>query len=245
MPPHTHLESLIQLQKIDTQILTLTKEKDSHPALIKIFSDSLEKSKKQLEAMEKKFQAENKIKKQLEIDLQSQTDKISKLKSRVSELKTNKEYQTNLHEVEVVEKMASSIEDKILESMERVDKFQQEVDTFSKNCKDKEEQLKLKTAEMEKSIRKINSTQKKLNSTYIKAQENIDADLLAKYNKTKSRNHGLGLVGIKKGACLGCYISLPPQFVAEVKKGDHIRNCPHCKRLLFWSTEKIKQTTQG
>jgi hypothetical protein len=38
---------------------------------------------------------------------------------------------------------------------------------------------------------------------------------------------------VRDGACGGCQLQLPPQLVAEVRRGDELMDCSYCHRILF------------
>ncbi|MCH7619489.1 MAG: hypothetical protein IH880_06940, partial [Candidatus Marinimicrobia bacterium] len=45
--------------------------------------------------------------------------------------------------------------------------------------------------------------------------------------------NGRAVVPVIRGACGGCFHSLPPQLVVEVKKMERIINCEACGRVLI------------
>ena len=44
---------------------------------------------------------------------------------------------------------------------------------------------------------------------------------------------GYAVAEVKNGACGGCQLQLPPQLVAEVRRGDELMDCSYCHRILF------------
>src|SRR5215510_9295626 len=59
-----------------------------------------------------------------EQDLEAHEAHTEKMKSRLSELKSNKEYQAHLFEIEVANKKKGDIEEKILLCMEKIEQVQ-------------------------------------------------------------------------------------------------------------------------
>jgi predicted nucleic acid-binding Zn-ribbon protein len=53
--------------------------------------------------------------------------------------------------------------------------------------------------------------------------------------------HGIAVVPVVKGACGGCYASLPPQRVNEVRLGERVVLCDACSRILVWDEETASQ----
>ena len=58
--------------------------------------------------------------------------------------------------------------------------------------------------------------------------------LVAKYERIKDGRGGHAVVVISGEVCAGCHTTLPPQFAAEIRKGDEILTCENCGRILIW-----------
>jgi predicted nucleic acid-binding Zn-ribbon protein len=48
-------------------------------------------------------------------------------------------------------------------------------------------------------------------------------------------------VAVEKGACGGCFSSLPPQRVNEVRLVERLVLCDACSRILIWDEESSSQ----
>ena len=72
-----------------------------------------------------------------------------------------------------------------------------------------------------------------LNAQSAKAQEKIDARLLAAYKRIRSNvRNGLAVVTVKRDACGGCFNRIPPQRQFEIRQGKKIIVCEYCGRIL-------------
>jgi hypothetical protein len=82
------------------------------------------------------------------------------------------------------------------------------------------------------------------------AQENeltpgIDDSILFKFERIIKNKAGVGIVPVHGLVCQGCHMTLPIQFVNDVRKGDDFRFCPYCSRVLYWEdTEVLDQFNQ-
>ena len=63
--------------------------------------------------------------------------------------------------------------------------------------------------------------------------DTVEKPLLARYNGLKTRRKGFAVAEVRDGACGGCRLQLPPQLVAEVRRGDELMDCSYCHRILF------------
>ena len=70
----------------------------------------------------------------------------------------------------------------------------------------------------------------------------MDAKILARYSKLKTARKGFAVAQVRNGTCSGCRLQIPPQLVAEVKRGDELLNCSYCYRILYWEAPSDKSS---
>jgi len=162
-----------------------------------------------------------------EKDVEAQDAHTDKMRARLSELKTNKEYQAHLFELQMANKKKSEIEDKVLACMEKIEQLQQTV---------KDAQAKVQAAEeaylQEKRV--LDDLDGKL-SAELAELEVQQRDRSAHVEKTLLKDQALA--AIKSGICSGCRLQIPPQLIAEVKRSQDLHTCPYCHRMLYWDGE--------
>jgi uncharacterized protein len=62
----------------------------------------------------------------------------------------------------------------------------------------------------------------------------IDHEVIFKFERIIKNKSGVGIVPVHRNVCTGCHMSLPTQFVNEVREGSEFRFCPYCSRILFY-----------
>jgi len=242
----TQIELLVRLQSCDSAILRAQRIQENHPRAIQRLEDTLDSERQAVLEQESRFEEVKKKRIAKEQDLALEEEKVSKAKQRLTTVKTNKEYQAALKEIEAIEKQNSKIEEEILTIME-------EADTLKTNYAKTEEHFMLteKEAEEEKSkLEKqlIECTQaieeeEKMKEAFI-AQ--IKPEVLDRYQRIKEKRPELTVVAVENSCCLGCNMNIPPQLFNEVKKSQKIIVCPHCSRILYWKKnhEAVSGTLQ-
>ena len=123
----SQLTGLVKLQTVDTEIYALSSEKDSKPEKIKAMEAAFEEKKQNMANMEKQLLDLQKQRKDKELELGSKEEAAKKLQTQLYSLKTNKEYQAMLQQIQDAKADASIIEDKILEFFESTDKVKNEI----------------------------------------------------------------------------------------------------------------------
>ena len=163
--------------------------------------------------------------------------RIVKSEEKLRSVKTNKEYQSSLKEIDDLKRSLSAIEDRMLAHLDEMDQVAASVAT-------KEDEVKLLALEIEEEKEQIRqhalSAQKqldRLNDERAKIITIIEPDLLKTYDTVKQNSGGVAIAVVKNAVCLGCHVNLPPQMFHDLLHFDKLLVCPHCERLIYPATE--------
>ncbi len=231
------LALLIELQKMESDAGRITARKRDLPVQMgeletkfTEFSAVVETEREQLEALRKR-------RKEKDNQLRTGQETLKRTRERLLEVKTNKEYQSILKEIETLETKNSHMEDEIISLLD-------ELDVFEKGIKAKEADLDAQRhcyeedkAKMEK---EINSIAEELDICARKCGEirkKIPAELLRKYEQIKNAARGVAVVSVWKEVCGGCHMSIPPQLYNELQKSNVLITCPNCSRIVYWENK--------
>jgi hypothetical protein len=228
------LRLLIDLQKLDSIMLSTRLTMDAIPARISSNEESLknaeaayENAKQQLASLEKK-------KKDKERDIEDIKEKTQKLKQRTSEIKTNKEYQAHLKEIEKAEKGLKSAEDEMLSIMDSLEGASKVIEIEKGRITEEKAKIESMKKELEKEVIRCGEELKRLKGDRKKLIDKIDTDIYNEYMTIMKAHRGLAVVEAKDEACQGCNMHIPPQIFVEIKTGDKIIHCPQCRRILYY-----------
>jgi len=230
----TQLELLVRLQSCDSAILNAQRIQENHPREIKHLEETLEKERQAVHDQKNRFEEIKKKRTAKEQDLALEEEKVNKAKQRLTAVKTNKEYQAALKEIEAIERQNSKIEEEILTIMEEADTLtikQQKTEEHFKLTEKKAEEEKRKLEKQIIECTQVIEEQQKMAEELI-AQ--IKPEILDRYQRIKQKRPELTVVAIENSCCLGCNMNVPPQLFNEVKTCQTIIVCPHCSRILYW-----------
>jgi len=233
----SQIASLIKLQKVDTEIYSLKYKKQAKPEEIKAMDAEFEEKKQQMTALEKSSLDIQKLKKERELELSAKEESIKKLQNQLYQLKTNKEYQAMLKEIEDNKADASVIEDKILELMVQMDKIKSDIEKEKTKLKAEEDILTGKKKKIQDDIKEIDDRLAQLEAQRKQIIPEIDPKLLAQYERILANRDGLAIVAVKNFACQGCNMSVPAQTVNLIKMYERLVTCEVCNRLLYVEDE--------
>ena len=231
------LVSLVDLQKIDSEIYTLRSEKDAKPKEIKALEDAFEEKRQSLANIEKKSLDLQKQRKEIEIELGVKEESIKKLQAQLYQLKTNKEYQTMLKEIADTKADASVIEDKVIQVLEQIDKTKKEVDNEKQRLQGEEKLLSEQKKNMENRIKEIDERMAQLEVQRKQVTPGLDPKILAQYERILLNRDGLAIVNVNNDSCQGCNLHVPPQVINLIKMYERIVICEACNRILYIENE--------
>lgn len=233
---------LVELQRLDSEIRRLTLRKRELPEELTGQEEAFRALCQRVEEARQAFDAAVKAHRDKESEHRDGVDRLRKTKDRLLEVKTNKEYQAMLKEIEAIEQKNSQTEDEILALLERMDAFKREL-------KKEEKSLEESRLQYEQAKRKIEDELHSLDEEILACQKNlqglsgdIDRDLMKRYEIIKKRKNGLAVVPVLRGVCTGCHLNIPPQLYNEIQKSDQILCCPNCNRIIYWDEKNADGT---
>jgi hypothetical protein len=224
---------LVRLQTIDSEIYALKFEKESKPQEIKALEAVFEEKKQHLATLEKNALDLQKQRKEKELELGSKEESAKKLQTQLYALKTNKEYQTMLQQIEGAKADASVIEDKILELFEHTDKIKSEIEQEKQKHKEEERIFLDQKKKIEDRIREIDDRLVQLDAQRKQVTPDIDNKILSQYERILSNRDGLAIVTVKDNSCQGCNMFVPPQVINLIRMYERIITCEVCNRILY------------
>ena len=234
---NAQLVLLIKAQAIDSEIQKSEETKKKYYDEITRLEEALQREE-QLCAREKEdFQNLEKEHRSLERALEEMLGRRDKAQDKSLAVKTNKEYQAALQEIEGIREAIKKQEDELLDIMEKSDALKAQL-------KKTEEQLKKTRAEHAQKKQQIEAdldrylqeieAQKAARLELVSA---IKPDVLSNYDKLREAKNGLAVAITRHELCMGCNMKIPPQSYNLVITSDDIIYCPNCRRMLYVERE--------
>lgn len=233
---------LIRLQELDSQIDLLREKRERLPQAIQEARRPIEKAQAEYEKAKTAYESISRQIRDKERDLALQEEKLNKLHQRTSEIKTNKEYQAHLAEIEKVKQEKWNLEEALLVLMDQVDQYKKDLDLKQKMVAEEEARFEKERQHLESEMISAEETLKQLEQESKSAVTQLEERYLREYHQLRETRKGLAVVPVKNGACSGCRLALPPQLVADVRKNEKILTCSYCQRYLFWPHQDSPQT---
>lgn len=237
------LARLIALQEADLRLEELAERKRRIPEMVEAARQPLQAAQALRDSTKQTFETTGKERKSCEQALAEQEQAISKLQDRTTkgEIKTNREYQAHLLEVELAKKKRGEIEEQLLILMDAGDAKKKESAQAEAAVKEAEQRFAAEKAELEGSVGALDEELAGLGQRHEALRATIEPSLLRTYEKLKGSKKGQALAGInKEGSCMACRLQVQPQVVAEVKRATSIQTCFECHRILYWAGDPVQ-----
>jgi uncharacterized protein len=240
-----NLPALIELQKLDLRIAEIKDQRRKIPDRLQAIDAPLREARQLYQQTNVSVETVVKERRSYEQDLEAQEAHTEKMKSRLSELKSNKEYQAHLFEIEVANKKKGDIEEKILLCMEKIEQLQRATKEAQEKLGVIEKAYTQEKQALDKLEQSLSSELADLEGQQQARSAHVEKGMLARYNSIKASRKDHALAEIKEGICSGCRLQLPPQLISEVKRAEDLHTCPYCRRMLYWDGQIPVHPTPG
>ncbi len=228
------LNTIYEAQKIDLKIIEKERVLFSTPNVIKGMENELEATRMKVQKEKEIVEELEKERKKKEKELESDKDKVKKLEAKLYEVKTNKEYQALLKEIESAKAANDKTEEDILVLMDKAEDIKKDHDSAMKHLQIREKEVQTEKGKIEKDIESIDMIISQLKTERDNLLSVVNEELRATYMVLREKRNGVAVSTAKNGVCHGCFMNIPPQLFIEVTKNRQLIQCPSCGRILFF-----------
>jgi len=227
------IRRLIDLQKIDSDIYGLKEELTRKPILIGELKEKFEKNKAHLNELEEKLKKILLGRKSLELELKGKEDEHLKANTQLSQIKTNKEYQAKIAEMEHIRADQSILEEKILIAYDEADAVGREIEKERGVVAQEEKRYLAQKNEMEDQMTLAQDRIKVLESQRKQILPDIDPHCLNRYERVLMHKSGLAIARLQGNSCGGCFMNVTQQQINTIRMHDQLVECEMCQRILY------------
>ncbi len=229
------ITSLVKLQKIEIEISSIKAKLGKVDYRIEILDHKLQDYQQTIDEQKSLIHELNQKYRNYESDIQMHLDRIKKSEAKLSTVKTNKEYQSSLKEIDDLKNMSSKKEDEMIEFLDRIEEAENMLKIKQAELSELEGQIKAEKEIIQKEAEEGRQRLDHLGVDWEKISGGIDAEMLATFKRIKSNQaNNIGIVAVKDAVCQGCHMNIPPQMYNELQRGGILKRCPICERIIYW-----------
>ncbi|MCX6835531.1 MAG: hypothetical protein NTW07_10430, partial [candidate division Zixibacteria bacterium] len=212
------LELLLKLQVIDYDLGELERSKDYLPDMMGNLNREIQDARQKVVDTTAALEEARIKRKTVELEIRTREAELQKYQQQMMSIKTNREYDALVAEIDNIKSAVSTNETELLQTMERIDQL--EKDTLA--WRDKE------TAIVDNNQKQLLVLQEKMDSVGDKVSEkrqnrqeivqSIPVPVMATYERVRKGRGGRAVVVVKKKACSSCFKALTPRKIQEIKR---------------------------
>ncbi len=232
------LELLLRLQVIDYDLGELERSKDYLPDMMENLNREIEDAKEKLTDTAGRLEEARIAQKDLELDLKSREAELQKYQQQMMSIKTNKEYDALVAQIDTLKEQISGGETKLIQTIELLENLTEESKTLQEKQTQVEDNNRKQLLILQE---KIDSIGDKVTDKYHSREEvvsSIAKPIFSNYERVRKGRGGRAVVAVKKKACTSCFKALTPKKIQEIKRGDKVLTCDYCGCLLYWDNEE-------
>lgn len=175
--------------------------------------------------------------KRLELEIDAKQQLIERYSLQQFQTKKNEEYRALTHEIETCKADISKLEDQELEIMEEADAAQKRVAEKTRDAAETKRTVESRVADIDAREKNLEKELADLRANRDELGAAVDDGVRHRYERLlKSKGNNI-VVGIDKGVCGGCHMTLSRQVVVSCRAEQEIQFCPNCGRMLYCSPD--------
>ena len=229
------LKLVIHLQEIDNRLADLNREIAALPAHIAEIEKKLVSHERKLEADRAALAGNQKERKKCDLEIQTQEQKISKLKDQTLEAKSNEQYRAFQNEIEFCQKEIRKHEDRILELMTESEPLDRNVKAAEASLKTEKSQVEAEKQEVRERTAADQAAKADLLKERAEVVSGIAGPVYQRYTRIAKMRRGIGVAAAVDGRCSVCNMAMRLQFFQDLKKGEQVMSCESCGRIIYYN----------
>lgn len=228
------LESIYALQKKDRKLIKVLRELRDIPQRKSDIEAQLSGSKKKLEmALDSRKHTEVTLK-ELELEVESLKEQVTKYKNQQMDAQTNEQYRAFVKEIGTVEDEIKALEEKEIQLMEALEQGKSIVADCEAKLDGEKAAIADELAELDERAAHLQERAEKLKADRMRAAAVCDKAILIKYTRILQNKKDFAVVLVEEGGhCGGCHMKLPPQVTNDARNPAKLVSCNFCGRIVY------------
>lgn len=227
------LAILVTLQRCEKKITRLETDLAKVDARILALDDQLATYEKQVADGKQRLEDLGAAYRSGESEVKMLEAQVVKSQEKLRAVKTNKEYQSTLKEIDDLKEKTSGIEDTLLVQLDEIETAETDLVRANADLDD----VSVDVTSQRKEISDQADDQKRVLAGIQQEREEIKSRmpqaLIEKYSRVKRQGRGVAVAAVSDAVCQVCRMNIPPQLFNELQRMDTMRMCPNCQRIIY------------
>lgn len=230
---HKNLEVLLDIQALEQRARELEQGIAALPRRTAAIEARLAGAQAALERAQAAQAGNQSERRQLDREIDTLREKISKIRGHSADVKTNQEYKALLDEIAFAENQISQHEEHLLEVMEQADGLERQAAEAQRALAAERQAVERETDECAELARRDQAELATLRQRGKVLRGEAEDLWLRRFDKVL-RMRPQALAAVDREACSGCRVRLRPQFLQEMlAEPERLFVCESCGRILY------------
>jgi len=226
---------VVRLQELDHRIEELRREIVALPKHIAALEKTLDGHKRKVEADRAALAANQRDRRQLELDVQTQEQKLARLKDQSMQAKTNEQLWAFQHEIQYLESQIRKLEDRILDLMGESERLEQNLKAAEAALAEERRQVEQEQQQVRERTAQDQQALEQLERERQQAAAALPQQLYTAYERIRKKRKGVAVAEVVDGRCTACHLVLRLQFYQDLRRGEGVMFCESCGRILYYN----------
>lgn len=234
-------QQLMQLFLLEKQVRGLRSRLDQAARRVKVISVRMEDLRRQLAGLDQQQKQTRAVASQFEGEAKDMELRETRLREQMNSVKTNKEYQAMLVEVNTLKIERGKVEEKALTQLTKVDELASLIAEIKAKIDEQLVLLNSANSELAASDAEVRERLDAVTAEHVEACGLIPAELLKTFRRLAEAYDGEVMASVeevnrrrREYNCGGCFMQIPLERVNVLLSGsEQIATCPSCGRLLY------------
>ncbi len=229
------LEQLLILQDKDQHIRRLKLDLKRLPADQERAKGKLASDTEAVRAAKERLMQNEVAMKNLELQIQTRKDTISKLKVQQYETRKNDEFAALGNEIVRYGNEVTKLEDDEIAVMEKAETLKAELTAAQQALAATQVLVDEELAKIAERQQHVTTQLDEFNSARAELAAKVDPDLLEKFDRIFNHRGDAAVVELNGSVCRGCNMKVTPACTAAAKAEKSLVSCSNCGRLVYYS----------
>ena len=229
------MQKLVALQNLDITIRKLEKDLEAIPQRRAEIEGEFDQRAFEIRALESRRDEAKHSRARLENELVDQKGRAERAERNLMSSKKQDEYTAAIREADAARKQISTLETQILETMESLDQAEAalneraaEIASLNSDREARLKQFDEETGSQSEQLAKAKGERDQVFAALPKALSSLYGRISAKIRDR------VAVAEARNRSCTACFMSLRPQVMAEIRRGEEVITCDNCGRILYY-----------
>lgn len=226
------LQALIDLTEVDHQLVTTREQLARYGPMLERMQAEEARAEARVSAELEHIEAMRGDRRRIEAEVATLREQAARYRAQQNQVKSNKEYQAILSEIESLEGRIDTLETEGLEKLEAEEQARGAIDRLRVEQTEVADRNATERARIEAQVREKRERLDRLESERARRAAELDDEALENYELIHKKHPGSACAPVEGNHCGGCGRHLVAHVIQDVRKGEQLVHCEDCRRYL-------------